>query len=109
MDLQIQGRNLEISDQIKEHITKKLGLIDRHLPNIGRADVEIASEATRAQKDRVVVQVTLNVSGTLLRAQHAPRTPKPQPTPWHRYWTAILSATRGRCTAASARPEGPLS
>ena len=31
--------------------------------------MEIASEATRAQKDRVVVQVTLNVSGTLLRAQ----------------------------------------
>ena len=69
MDLQIQGRNLEISDQIREHVTKKLGLIDRHLPNIGRADVEIASEATRSQKDRVFVQATLNVSGTLLRAQ----------------------------------------
>ena len=60
---------MEISDQIKEHVTKKLGLIDRHLPDIGRADVEIATEATRAQKDRVVVQVTLNVSGALLRAQ----------------------------------------
>ena len=69
MDLQILGRNLEISTQIKEHVTSKLGTIDRHLPNIGRADVEIASEATRSQKDRVVVQVTLNVSGTLLRAQ----------------------------------------
>jgi ribosomal subunit interface protein len=67
LDLQIHGRNLEISAQIKEHVTDKLGLIDRHLPNIGRADVEIALEATRAQKDRVVVQV--NVSGTLLRAQ----------------------------------------
>lgn len=69
MDLQIQGRNLDISDQIKDHVTSKLGAIDRHLPNIGRADVEIASEATRSQRDRVVVQVTLNVSGTLLRAQ----------------------------------------
>ena len=68
MGLQIQDRNLEISDQIKEHVTKKMRLIDRHLPNIGRADVEIASEATRSQKDRVVVQVTLNISGTLLRA-----------------------------------------
>ena len=76
MDLQIQGRNLDISDQIKEHVTKKLGLIERHLPNIGRADVEIASEATRAQKDRVVVQVTLNVSGTLLRAQQRAATTK---------------------------------
>ena len=69
MDLQIQGRNLEISDQIKEYVTKKLELIYRHLPDIVRAAVEIATEATRALKDRVVVQVTLNVSGTLLRAQ----------------------------------------
>ena len=60
---------MEISDQIKEHVTKKLGLIYSHLPDIVRVAVEIATEATRAQKDRVVVQVTLNVSGALLRAQ----------------------------------------
>ena len=57
MDPQIQSRNLEIYDQIKEHVTKTLRLIGRHLPDIGRADVEIATEATRALKDHVVAQV----------------------------------------------------
>ena len=69
MDLRINGRNMEISDPLRQHITNRLGVVDRHLPNIARAEVEVASERTRAQQDRVVVQVTLNISGTLLRAQ----------------------------------------
>ena len=69
MDLRINGRNMEISDRLRQHITNRLGVVDRHLPNIARAEVEVAAERTRAQQDRVVVQVTLNISGTLLRAQ----------------------------------------
>ena len=69
MDLQIQGRNIEITRSMKEHVTAKLGALDRHLPSIARADVEMASESTRSQQDRVVVQVSLTVGGDLLRAQ----------------------------------------
>jgi putative sigma-54 modulation protein len=69
MDLNIQGRNIEITRSMKEHVTAKLGALDRHLPSIARADVEMASESTRSQQDRVVVQVSLTVGGDLLRAQ----------------------------------------
>ena len=69
MDLRINGRNMEISDGLRQHITNRLGVVDRHLPNIAHAEVDVAAERTRAQQDRVVVQVTLNISGTLLRAQ----------------------------------------
>ena len=69
MDLRINGRNMEISDPLRQHITNRLGVVDRHLPNIAHAEVDVAAERTRAQQDRVVVQVTLNISGTLLRAQ----------------------------------------
>ena len=69
MDLHIQGRNIEITRTMKEHVANKLSSLDRHLPAITRADVEMASESTRSQKDRVVVQVSLNVGGDLLRAQ----------------------------------------
>jgi putative sigma-54 modulation protein len=73
LDLNIQGRNLEITNEIEQHVINRLGVIDRHLPNILRADVELASESTRSQQDRVVAQVTLNVSGSLLRAQQRAR------------------------------------
>jgi putative sigma-54 modulation protein len=69
MDLNIQGRNIEITRSMKEHVAAKLSSLDRHLPSITRADVEMASERTRSQQDRVVVQVSLNVGGNLLRAQ----------------------------------------
>lgn len=69
MDLHIQGRNIEITRSMKEHVAAKLGALDRHLPSVGRAEVEMASEPTRSQQDRVVVQVSLTVGGDLLRAQ----------------------------------------
>ena len=69
MDLSIQGRNIEITRSVREHVTAKLASLDRHLPAITRAEVEMASESTRSQQDRVVVQVSLNVGGDLLRAQ----------------------------------------
>ena len=69
MDLKINGRNVEISDQVRKHVTEKLGRIGRHLPGITKAAVELASEPTRSQRDRVVAQVTLDVSGSILRAE----------------------------------------
>ena len=69
MELNIQGRNIEITRSMKEHVAAKLASLDRHLPALTRAEVEMASEPTRSQQDRVVVQVSLQVGGDLLRAQ----------------------------------------
>ena len=69
MDLQIQGRNVEITDQLRSHIQQKLGQLGRHLPGLSRVAVELASEPTRAQRDQVVAQITLDVNGSMLRAE----------------------------------------
>ena len=69
MDLNIQGRNIDITRSMKEHVAAKLASLDRHLPSIARAEVEMSSESTRSNQDRVMGQVSLNVGGDLLRAQ----------------------------------------
>ena len=69
MERHIYGRNLEITDRTREHVESKLDQIDRHLPGISNATVELAYEATRSHNDRIVAQVTLHVGRTLLRAQ----------------------------------------
>lgn len=69
MELQIQGRNIEINDQVRSYIAQKLAQVNRHLPAISRAEVELASESTRSHQDRIVVQVTLDVGGAILRAE----------------------------------------
>ena len=69
MDLHIFGRNMEITDETRQHVETKLDQIDRHLPGISDATMELAYETTRSNDDRIVAQVTLHVGGTLLRAQ----------------------------------------
>ena len=69
MELRINTRNLEINDQVRQHIAEKLGRINRHIPGIGEVVVELASEPTRSQQDRIVVQVTLDVNGAILRGE----------------------------------------
>ena len=34
MELHISGKNMEISEAIRQHIEKKMGKLSRHLPNI---------------------------------------------------------------------------
>ncbi len=75
MDVKIQGRNLEIDQRTRQHITQKLDQVNRHLPGITHAVVELTSELTQSQQDRIVAEVTLEVGGSILRAeQRAPNT-----------------------------------
>jgi ribosomal subunit interface protein len=69
LELHIHGRNLEITDKTREHVESKLSQIDRRLPGISEATVELALEDTRSHNDQIVAQVTLQVGRTLLRAQ----------------------------------------
>lgn len=69
MELKIRGRNLEITDQIRSHVTDKLSQLERHLPSLSGVTVELATESTRSQRHRVVAQVTMNVGGSILRSE----------------------------------------
>jgi putative sigma-54 modulation protein len=69
LELHIHGRNLDITDKTREHVESKLSQIDRRLPGISKAMVELAFEDTRSHNDQIVAQVTLHVGRTLLRTQ----------------------------------------
>ncbi len=69
MELQITGKNIELSPAVRQHIEQKLGKLGRHLPNITGYKVEIAQEKTKSPQQHFVVQVTLDSNGTLLRGE----------------------------------------
>ena len=69
MELEIHARNLELNEKSRDYITRKVNKLSRHLPGITTATVELARENTRVQDQRVVVQVTLDIGGTFLRAE----------------------------------------
>ena len=67
MELQIAAQNMELSPAVRRYIEQKLGRLNRHLPNIIVARVEIIEEKTKSPQQRYVVHITLESSGTLLR------------------------------------------
>jgi putative sigma-54 modulation protein len=69
MELQITGKNIELSPAVRDYIERKLGKLNRHLPNIIESKVEITKEKTKSPQQHYVVQVTVNSKGTLLRGE----------------------------------------
>ena len=70
MELQITSRNTQLAPEARHYIERKLGRLNRHLPNITESKVEIAEEKTKSRQQRFVVQMTIDSKGTLLRAEH---------------------------------------
>jgi putative sigma-54 modulation protein len=69
MQLVLKGKNFIISDRIREYVEKKIGKLDRYLPDIDETRVEITEEKTKSAKDSKIVQITVRANGTILRAE----------------------------------------
>ena len=69
MELQITGKNIDLSSPVRRYVQRKLGKLSRYLPNIIESKVEISEEKTKSPERRFVVQVTVDSSGTLLRGE----------------------------------------
>jgi len=69
MELQVTGKNIELLPVIRSYIERKLGKLNRHLPDILEAKVEISEEKTKSREHHFIAQITINSSGTLLRGE----------------------------------------
>ncbi len=69
MELMIKGKNMEVTDRLRDYVERKIGKLDRYLPSITEAWVELSTEGARAAQDRQVCQVTVRSNGMILRAE----------------------------------------
>ncbi len=69
MELQITGKNIQLAAEVRRYIERKLGRLNRHLPNITESKVEISEEKTKSPRQHFVVQMTIDSRGTLLRSE----------------------------------------
>ena len=69
MELQITGKNIELSPAVHRYAERKLGKLGRYLPNITESRVDILAEETKSPQQRFVVQMTIDSGGTLLRGE----------------------------------------
>lgn len=71
MNLIINGRNVEITDRIKEYAEKRISRIERQLPDIQEVRAELTKASTRADVDRYTYQITLLANKNILRAEES--------------------------------------
>ena len=75
MELAIQGRNLQVSDRLREYVTKKTARLQRHLSAVTSVKVEFTEENTRSEEQRLLVQMTVDVHGSILAGEERGSTP----------------------------------
>jgi putative sigma-54 modulation protein len=69
MELTITGKNMEVSDRIREYVERKAERLDRYLRDIEDASLELTKASAKSAQDRHIAQMTVRVKGTILRAE----------------------------------------
>jgi putative sigma-54 modulation protein len=64
----VTGRNLDIPDDDRDYVVRKMGRLERLLDDRTDASVELSRAAHRAQDETAIVEVTLLVDGRPVRA-----------------------------------------
>ena len=70
MDVVVRGRNVEVPDHYRRHVTDKIGRVERYDHKIIRVDVELYHERNRRQANACQrVEVTCKTRGPVVRAE----------------------------------------
>jgi putative sigma-54 modulation protein len=71
MQLQVKGRNLEVSDSIRSYAERKLGKLERQLNDLARVELELAVERNPSISANQVAEATIWTKGPVLRARES--------------------------------------
>ncbi|NOZ30150.1 MAG: ribosome-associated translation inhibitor RaiA [Chloroflexi bacterium] len=69
MQLIIQGKNIELTDWLRQYVERKTSRLDRYLPDIQEIRVELSTQKTKSAQDRQVAQITIRANRAILRAE----------------------------------------
>jgi ribosomal subunit interface protein len=71
MRIEVKGRNLPVSDDLREHVAKRFRKVERQVSEFAELEVEVFEERNPAIADNQVAEVTLHLKGVTLRARDA--------------------------------------
>jgi putative sigma-54 modulation protein len=71
MRIEIRGRNVEVTDELRGHVTKRFRRVGRQVSELATLDIEIYEERNPSIEDNHVAEATLRLKGVTLRAREA--------------------------------------
>lgn len=69
MKIELHGRHLELSDRVRSYAESKVGRLDRYLPDIRSARIDLSHGVKRGRGDVYTAQVTAHTGAGVLRAE----------------------------------------
>jgi len=71
MRVDVKGRNLPVSEELREHVNRRFRKIERQVSELAELEVEVREECNPAIADSEVAEATLHLKGVTLRARAA--------------------------------------
>ena len=71
MRIAIKGRNLHVSERLKEHVDRRFAKVGRQVSELAELELELYEERNPANPDSHVAEATLHLKGVTLRARDA--------------------------------------
>jgi putative sigma-54 modulation protein len=71
MRIEIRGRNVEVDDELRDHVYKRFRRVGKQVSDLATLDVEISEERNPSIADSQVAEATLRLKGKTLRAHEA--------------------------------------
>ena len=73
MQIEVKGRNLPITDELREYVTRRFDKVGKQVSSLAVLEVELSEERNPANPDSQIAEVTLHLKGVTLRAREASR------------------------------------
>jgi putative sigma-54 modulation protein len=74
MQIEVKGRNLPVTDEIREYAEKRFAKIAKQVSDLAELELEVADE--NVPGDPIAAEVVLRLKGTELRAKEVSKDPK---------------------------------
>jgi putative sigma-54 modulation protein len=71
MRIDVKGRNLPISEELREHVAKRFRKVEKQVSELAELEIELLEERNPAIPDSEVAEATLHLKGVTLRARAA--------------------------------------
>lgn len=71
MRIEVKGRNLPVTEDLREHVAKRFRKVERQVSELAELEVEVFEERNPAIADNQVAEATLHLKGVTLRARDA--------------------------------------
>lgn len=71
MRIDVVGRNVEVTDDLREHVHKRFARVARQVSDLAQLEVTLREEANPAIRERAVAEATLHLKGATLHAEES--------------------------------------